>query len=282
MIALAFEERERLPLSRLARMFRFSRTEFYRETTEDRDRLLRDAIHAIALDWPTYGYRTITHELRRNGWRVNEKRIRRLMHEEGLVRQPSRRRGLKYRKHNHKPYPNLARNFVPQAINQLWVADFTYVRFHGRFIFVAFIHDAYSRRWFGWSIAPHFRASLIIGALRVALGARAPLAGFIHHSDRGGEYFDTEYLALLRERGAQISMSRVATPSDNPKMERFVRTIKDEEVYLRDYVDFDEAARSIPRFIHRYNNQRLHSKLGYRPPEEFERICCQLKSPTPA
>jgi transposase InsO family protein len=282
MIAVAFEERNRLPLSRLARLFRFSRTEFYRETTEDRDRLLRDAIHAIALDWPCYGYRTITHELRRHGWRVNEKRIRRLMHEEGLVRRTSKRRGLKYRKHNHTPYPNLTRNLVPQRINQLWVADFTYVHFHGRFIFVAFILDAYSRRSLGWSIAPHFRTELIIGALRMALANRVPTAGFIHHSDRGGEYFDTEYLALLRDHGAQISMSRAATPSDNPKIERFIRTIKDEEVYLRDYVDFDEAARSIARFIHKYNNRRLHSKLGYRPPEEFERICGQPKLPTPA
>lgn len=282
MIALAFEGRDRLPLSRLARLFRFSRTEFYRKTTIDRDRLLRDAIHAIALDWPTYGYRTITHELRRQGWRINEKRLRRLMREEGLVRWSSKRRGLRYRKHNHTPYPNLTRNLIPQQINQLWVADFTYVHFHGRFIFVAFILDAYSRRCLGWSIAPHFRTSLIIGALRMALANRVPPAGFIHHSDRGGEYFDTEYLALLREHGAQISMSRAATPSDNPKIERFIRTIKSEEVYLRDYGDFGEAAGSIARFIHRYNTRRLHSKLGYRPPEEFERICDQLKLPAPA
>jgi len=116
----------------------------------------------------------------------------------------------------------------------------------------------------------------------MALANRAPTAGFIHHSDRGGEYFDTDYLALLKDHGAQISMSRPATPSDNPKIERFIRTIKSEEVYLRDYADFDQALRSIVRFIHRYNDRRLHSALGYRPPTEFERVYQQRQLPAPA
>jgi putative transposase len=273
LIALGLEERDRLPLSRLARLFRFSRTEFYRRTAGDRDRLLRDAIHAIALDWPSYGYRTITHELRRQGCAVNEKRVRRILREEGLVRRPSKLRGLKYRKHQHTPYPNLTRDLALERIDQLWVADFRYVRFRGRFIFVAFIIDAFSRRCIGWAIAPHFRSSLIIVTLRIALLGRRPPVGVIHHSDRGGEYFDRDYLDLLKDHHAEISMSRPATPSDNPKIERFIRTIKSEEVYLRDYADFDEASRSIVRFIHRYNHRRLHSALGYRPPAEFERIC---------
>jgi transposase InsO family protein len=282
MIALAFEERDRWPLAKFARLFGFSRTDFYRQTTRDRDRLLRDAIHAIALDWPAYGYRTITHELRRNNWVVNEKRVRRIMCEENLVRPPSKRRGLPYRRHHNKPYPNLTRDLAVERIDQLWVADFTYVRYRGRFIFVAFLVDAFSRRCLGWSIAPHFRGSLIIGALQMALATRVPPSGFIHHSDRGGEYFDTDYLDVLRDHGAQISMSRAATPSDNAKIERFIRTIKSEEIYLREYADFDEASRSIVKFIHRYNHRRLHSRLGYRPPVEFERICQEPKTPVSA
>ena len=282
MISLAFEERNRLPLSRLARLFRFSRTEFYRETADDRDRLLRDAIHAIALDWPCYGYRTITRELRRQGWKINEKRVRRVLREEGLIRRPSKRRGLRYRKHDHPAYPNVASGWVPTQVNQLWVADLTYVHFRGRFIFVAVILDAFSRRCIGWALAPHFRNSLIIVALRMALTRRCPSAGFIHHSDRGGEYFEAEYLETLRLRGAVISMSRAGTPSDNAICERFMRTLKDEEVNLRDYLSFDNAEHSIVHFIHRYNERRLHSALGYRPPAEFEGLSSTQTTPIPA
>ena len=271
-MAIAHEHRHALPLSKLARLLAFSRTAFYRLTRQDRDRDLRDAIHAIALDWPSYGYRTITHELRRQGWQINEKRVRRVMRAEGLICRRSRRRGLPYRKHGFAAYPNLAREFVPTGVNQLWVADFTYVRFLGRFIFVAVILDAFSRRCIGWALAPHFRTSLIIVALRMALQRRRPPADLIHHSDRGGEYFDEDYLTTLRDHRVQISMSRAATPSDNPICERFMRTLKQEEVYLRDYADFDCAERSIVRFINRYNEQRLHSSLGYRPPAEFERV----------
>ena len=272
MIAIAYENRDRLPLTRLAQMFKFSRAEFYREAKSHDDLLLRDAIHAIALDWPCYGYRTVTAELCRQGWTINEKRVRRILREEGLIRRPAKRRGLKYRKHDFEAYANLSRGFSPSSVNQLWVADFTYIRFRGRFIFAAVIVDAFSRRCIGWSIAPHYRNALIIVALRMALSKRGPAAGFIHHSDRGGEYFDTEYRQLLLESGAQISMSRPATPSDNPIIERFIRTLKDEEVNLREYYDYDEVQRSIVRFIRRYNDRRLHSSLGYVPPTEFEEL----------
>ncbi len=269
---LAAEYRPLLPQTRLAQLLRVSRAEFYRKRRRDDDRLLRDAIHAIALDWPTYGYRTITEELRRKRWIVNGKRVRRILREEGLIRRPSKRRGLRYRKHDHPAYPNLAATFVPQRTNELWVADITYIAFRGRFIFAAIILDAFSRRCIGWALAPHFRSSLIIVALRMALAKRRPPEGLIHHSDRGGEYFDTEYLQTLREHGAQISMSRAGTPSDNAICERFMRTLKDEEVRLREYIDFDNAQSSIVRFINRYNDRRLHSALGYRPPSEFEAI----------
>jgi len=169
-------------------------------------------------------------------------------------------------------------------VNELWVADFTYVRFHGAFIFVAVILDAFSRRCIGWSLAAHFRSSLTIEALRMALHRRKPPAGFIHHSDRGGEYFDDEYLSTLRDHGAIISMSRAGTPSDNAICERFMRTFKDEEIRIRDYIDFAHARRSIARFLDvTYNERRLHSALNYCPPAEFEMIQAQPRShPTPA
>jgi len=284
LIAVALEHRDLLPLSRMARLLKFSRAEFYRISSTDRDRQLRDAIHAIALDWPLYGYRTISNELRRNGWQISEKPVRRVMREEGLICRRSGRRGLPYRKHGFAAYPNLALRYVATRVNELWVADFTYVRFHGAFIFVAVILDAFSRRCIGWSLAAHFRSSLTIEALRMALHRRKPPAGFIHHSDRGGEYFDDEYLSTLRDHGAIISMSRAGTPSDNAICERFMRTFKDEEIRIRDYIDFAHARRSIARFLDvTYNERRLHSALNYCPPAEFEMIQAQPRShPTPA
>jgi len=205
------------------------------------------------------------------------------MREEGLICRPLRRRGLRYRKHGFGAYPNLASGFTPTQINQLWVTDITYVRFLGRFIFVSVILDAFSRRCIGWAIAPHYRHSLTISALRMALAQRNPPEGFMHHSDRGGEYFDTAYLTTLRVCGAQISMSRAGTPSDNPVCERFMRTLKYEEVHVREYLDFEGARASIVRFIHRYNDQRLHSALGYRPPSEFEAsLVAAISHPIPA
>lgn len=273
MIALVREHAHGLSLSSVARLFKMSRSTFYREDDPERDDALRDEIYAITVDWPLYGYRTVTHELRRRGWTVNQKRVRRIMRAEGLLCRRRTARGLPYRKHNLPSYPNLAAGFKPTGINQLWVADFTYIRLFGAFIFVAIVLDAYSRRCIGWSLATHFRTSLTIEALQMALRRRKPPAGLIHHSDRGGSYSADEYLAILRAGGIQISMSRAGTPSDNAICERFMRTFKDEEVRIRDYADHDDARRSIARYLdHTYNNRRLHSSLGYRPPAEFEAL----------
>ncbi|GAC1432827.1 MAG: IS3 family transposase [Candidatus Velthaea sp.] len=257
----------------MARALGFSRAEFYRSERDDRDIELRDAVHAIALDWPRYGYRTISAELRRRGMVVNEKRVRRILRVEGLLCRRRKRRGLPYRKHGLAAYPNLAAAYAPTRINELWVADFTYIHFRGGYIFVAVILDAFSRRCIGWSLAAHYRSALVIEALRMALHRRRPRAGFIHHSDRGGEYFDDSYLAMLRAHGAQISMSRAGKPSDNAICERFMRTFKEDEVYLREYADFEAARRSIAHFLDvTYNERRLHSALDYRPPAEFEAV----------
>ncbi len=284
MIELALERRGGLPLATMARTLGFSRADFYRSERVDRDVELRDAIHAIALDWPRYGYRTISRELRRRGMVVNEKRVRRVLRAEGLLCRRRKRRGLPYRKHGLAAYPNLAAACAARRINELWVADFTYIHFRNGYIFVAVILDAFSRRCIGWSLAAHYRSALVIEALRMALHRRRPRPGFIHHSDRGGEYFDDDYLATLRAHGAQISMSRAGKPSDNAICERFMRTFKEDEVYPREYIDFEAASRSIARFLDvTYNERRLHSALDYRPPAEFEAVVAnRLVHSTPA
>ena len=270
----------------MAQLFGFSRAEFYRsvDTIAARDQALRDEIHAIAIDWPRYGYRTITFELRRRGWVVNEKRVRRIMRADGLQCRRRKGRGLPYRRHDLRTYPNLAAGIKPTGIDQLWVADFTYVRLLGAFIFVAVVLDAFSRRCIGWSLATHYRTELTLEALRMALRRRRPPKGLVHHSDRGVQYADKEYVGELRDHGIEISMSRVGTPSDNALCERFMRTFKEEEVLIREYADLADARRSIARYLDvTYNSRRLHSALGYRPPAEFEQLHLEsLLTPIPA
>ena len=280
---LAAQNTPELSLSAIGRLFGASRSLFYRRH-EDADVAVRDEIDAIAADWPQYGYRTVTHELQRRGLIVNSKRVRRIMREEGLLcrRRPSR--GLPYRKHGFGAYPNLAKGMKSTRINQLWVTDFTYVRLFGAFIFIAIVLDAHSRRCIGWAMASHFRTSLTIEAIEMALRRRKPAAGLIHHSDRGGSYSAEDYVAILRAHSMQISMSRAGTPSDNAICERFMRTFKDEEIRVRDYADHADARKSIARYLnHTYNNRRLHSSLGYRPPAEFEVISAEATlMPIPA
>ena len=272
--------------TKIARLFGFSRADLYRETNSiaERNQVLRDEIHAIALDFPPYGYRNITHELRRRGWIVNMKRVLRLMRADGLCARRRKVRGLPYRRHGLATYPNLAAGFKPTAPNQLWVADFTYVRLFGSFIFVAIILDAFSRRCIGWSAAHHYRTDLTLAALRMALHRRQPPPGLIHHSDRGSQYAADEYVRVLRAYGIEISMSRAGTPSDNAICERFMRTFKEEEVLIRDYADIVDAVRSMRRYLEvTYNQRRLHSALGYRPPAEFEGLYLEAQClPTPA
>ena len=273
MIAIAHEHRHLLSMTKIAKLFKMSRSHFYGDDAPDRDVALRDGIYAITIDWPLYGYRTVTHELRRRGFVVNEKRVRRIMRAEGLVCRRRSARGLPYRKHGLPSFPNLTAGLTPTGINQLWVTDFTYVRLFGAFVFVAIVLDAYSRRCIGWSLATHFRTSLTIDALQMALRRRKPGPGLIHHSDRGGSYSADDYLTILRKRGIRISMSRAGTPSDNAICERFVRTFKDEEVRIRDYADYADARRSFAHYLDlTYNHRRLHSSLGYRPPAEFEAL----------
>jgi transposase InsO family protein len=257
-----------------------SRAGYYRHWRASAPRLeeteLRDAIQRLALSHRHYGYRRITALLRREGWCVNHKRVNRLMREDNLL-------CLRHRAfvpattdsaHRFRVYPNLARKLETTAVNQLWVADITYVRLLEAFAYLAVVLDAHSRRVVGWAMATHLQASLALQALDRALLERevAP-GGLVHHSDRGVQYACGDYIARLEAHGILPSMSRVACPYDNAMAESFMKTLKTEEVEGQAYRDLEHARRDIGAFIEQvYNRQRLHSALAYKSPMEFEQI----------
>lgn len=242
---------------------------------------LRSQIQTIALEMRAYGYRPITAELHRRGVEVNHKRVLRLLREDNLLclRQRAFVRTTDSR-HNLVIYPNLTRELELSNINQLWVADITYIRLLREFIYLAVLLDAFSRCCIGWAISRHIDTQLTLSALQMALNTRTIHAGLIHHSDRGVQYAATDYVAILQEHKIKISMSRTGNPYDNAKAERFMRTLKYEEIYLNDYETLAEVRASIEHFIETvYNRKRLHSAIGYRPPVEFEASLAQLKLP---
>lgn len=267
-----------LTIERLCRLGGLSRAGYYRRFAQcpsaRQDADLRDMIQRLALAHRHYGYRRITAQLRRDGSIVNAKRVLRLMREDNLL--ALRAKAFVPRttdsRHGHAIVPNLIRNLVPTGIDQIWVADITYVRLGEAFVYLAVVLDAFSRKVVGWAIDDHLEASLAVEALDMAISARNPAEhSLIHHSDRGVQYASLEYTARLAARSIAASMSRVANPYDNAKAESFMKTLKAEEVNGKAYANLDHARRDIARFIDTiYNTQRLHSALGYKPPAEFE------------
>jgi transposase InsO family protein len=219
------------------------------------------------------GYRYVTAELRREGNLVNHKRVWRIMHDDNLLCLRSRKYVLTTdSEHEFRVYPNLVPSLKVTGTNQLWVADITYIRLLEEFIYLAVVLDAYSRRVVGWALDQHLQASLAVVALRMALRERQCQRGvLVHHSDQGVQYGCPEYTEILADQDILISMSRRGNPYDNAKAERFMRTLKEEEVYCHRYRNLEEARSSIGYFLEEvYNRRRLHSALQYRTPEEFE------------
>jgi transposase InsO family protein len=254
-----------------------SRPSFYRFDDEnspkaDRDMNLRDAIQRVALKWPSYGRPRIAAELKRQGWKVGPNRVRRIMREDNLLCVRKRRFVVTTDSdHGRKFYPNLKSEMELSGINQLWVADITYIRLEAEFVYLAVVIDAYSRRVIGWALERTLEDDLSLAALRVSLEQRQPDPGLVHHSDRGSQYASKDYTDLLKARGCQISMSHKASPWGNGECESWMKTLKYEEVFRQEYRDLAEARSCLGRFIDEvYNRERLHSALGYRPPVEFE------------
>ena len=258
------------PVRLLCRALDCPRAALYRVANDHADKAgLRRAIERLAGAWPTYGYRRITALLRREGRAVNGKRVRRVMAELGLKGPaPVRRVRTTDSGHDFPRYPNLVEGLTVECPEHVWVADITYIRVRVEFVYLAVLMDVFTRCIRGWELGRTLDQSLTLNTLRRALRGRTPR---IHHSDQGVQYAATDYVDRLTARGVSISMAAVGQPEENGYAERLMRTIKEEEVALTEYVDFTDAKRQLGRFLDAvYNRKRIHSSLGYLTPKEFE------------
>jgi putative transposase len=266
-----------LSIERMCQLASVSRRGFYRSLQERRpaeaEMEVRSVIQQIFLEHRRrYGYRRVTAELHRRGMAVNHKHVARIMREDDLLAiQPKRFVVTTNSRHKWEIYLNLAGRMKLTGINQLWVADITYIRLKTEFVYLAVILDGYSRKVVGWVLDRTLAARLTVGALEQATGERQPAPGLVHHSDRGFQYACAEYVSILEKWHMVPSMSRPANPYDNASCESFMKTLKREEVYANKYDNLEHLRANIEEFIEQYyNRQRLHSALGYRSPEEFE------------
>jgi transposase InsO family protein len=259
------------PVSRICRVLNYARSSCYYQPTDRDERKLREVIEQIAAEWPKYGYRRVTAQLRRQGWLVNSKRVRRMMAEMGLQAKIKRRkRRTTNSEHDYGRYPNLLHELLIVKPDQVWAADITYVRLKSEFVYLAVIMDVYTRCIRGWHLSRSLDQELTLTALQKALNIAVPE---IHHSDQGVQYAADKYVKVLKQASVAMSMAEVGEAWQNGYAERLIRTIKEEEIDLSDYHDFWDAYAQIGNFIEEvYMHKRIHSSLGYLTPIEFEQI----------
>ena len=271
-----------ISVDRATQLLGVSRCGFYKwqeqsknAPVKGKDIEVKNEIQKVAVEFPAYGYRRITAELKNRGYMVNHKRVLRLMREDNLLcfRKRSKQKTTDSN-HNLRIYPNLIKDLKITHLNQVWASDITYIRLPREFLYLAVVLDLFSRRCIGWNLDRSLYTELAVNALTMAIEDRwnANMQGLIHHSDQGVQYASKEYIECLDAHGIRISMSAHGNPYDNAFVESFIRTLKYEEVYLNEYETFSEASKNLFRFINDvYNKKRLHSSLGYRSPIDFEK-----------
>jgi putative transposase len=259
------------PISLLCQLLGVSRSSYYYAAIESDEQEVYRAMEELAAEFPTYGSRRLTAQIRRDPYKlvVNRKRVQRIMEELGIKCRVKRRTvHTTDSRHSFPRYPNLVRDLEIGFPDQVWVADITYIKLREEFIYLAIIMDVYTRIIRGWRLSLGLGVDLTLGALEKALSRASPQ---IHHSDQGVQYAATEYTERLRSIGTKISMAEVGESAQNGYAERVIRTIKEEEVYLNEYADLADAEQQIGRFINDvYLTKRIHSALGYLTPAEFE------------
>jgi transposase InsO family protein len=233
------------------------------------------------LEFPRYGYRRVTAQLHREGLLINHKKVLKIMKANDLICRPQKRWVRTTQSdHGYPRYPNLLKDRPITAINQAWVADITYIRITSCFVYLSVLLDLFSRKAIGYAVSQSLHASLTLEALEMALSQRNPPRGCIHHSDQGVQYASWEYVQRLKNHHFQISMARRGNPYENAFAESFIKTLKSEEIYLWEYRSLEDIYQRLPFFIEEvYNKKRLHSSLGYLPPDEFEAMVIQTNNP---